>query len=130
TAACPQALDLGLSPGMVAAHARALVSGLEVLDAQPEADRMWLDRLALHTVRKWTPTAAVSGPDGLWFDLTGTTHLFGGEDRFCRRLLSFLKRLGFTARIAIAGTPGAAHAFARYGSTPITLLPQGHEAQA
>lgn len=130
TAACLQALELGLRPGMAAAHARALVGDLDVLDAEPDNDRAWLDRLALHAVRKWTPTAAVSGPDGLWFDLTGTTHLFGGEERFCRRLLGFLKRLGFTATIAIAGTPGAAHALARYGGQAISLLPPGHETEA
>lgn len=130
TAACPQALELGLRPGMVAAHARALVADMDVLDAEPDADRVWLDRIALHAVRKWTPIAAVSGPDGLWFDLTGTTHLFGGEDRFCRRLLVFLKRLGFSATIAIAGTPGAAFALARHGGVPITILPSGTEAEA
>lgn len=130
TSACPQALELGLRPGMAAAHARALVADLDVRDAEPDADRAWLDRIALHAARQWTPTASVSGPDGLWFDLTGTTHLFGGEDRFCRRLLAFLKRLGFTARIAVAGTPGAAHALARYGRDPIVLLGNGDEAQA
>nr|WP_255308820.1 DNA polymerase Y family protein [Sphingobium fuliginis] len=129
-AACPNALDLGLRPGMAAAHARVLVADLDVLDAEPAADRAWLDRMALHAVRKWTPTAAVSGIDGLWFDLTGTTHLFGGEERFCRRLLAFLKRLGFSATIAIAGTPGAAHALARHGGAPIILLPSGREAEA
>jgi protein ImuB len=129
-ATCPNALDMGLRPGMAAAHARALVADLDVLDAEPEADRAWLDRLALHAVRKWTPTASVSAPDGLWFDLTGTTHLFGGEERFCRRLLGFLKRLGFSASIAIAGTPGAAHALARYGGGSIILLPAGREAEA
>jgi len=134
TAACPLALELGLQPGMVAAHARALIADLDVRDADPEADRALLDRLALHAARQWTPTASVSeshsGPDGLWFDLTGTTHLFGGEARFCRKLLAFLKRLGFTARIAVAGTPGAAHALARYGSGAMTLLAPGTEAQA
>jgi protein ImuB len=130
TAACPVALEQGLRPGMAAAHARALVADLDVRDAEPEADRALLDRLALHAARQWTPTASVSGSDGLWFDLTGTTHLFGGEDRFCRRLLMFLKRLGFTARIAIAGTPGAAHALARFGANPVTLLGVGEEAQA
>jgi len=130
TAACPVALELGLRPGMAAAHARALVTDLEVRDAEPEADQAWLDRLALHAVAHWTPTACVSGPDGLWLDLTGTTHLFGGEARFCRRLLRFLERLGFTASVAIAGTPGAAHALARYGSEAITLLPNGAETQA
>ncbi|BBF70871.1 DUF6504 family protein [Sphingomonas bisphenolicum] len=130
TAASPRALELGLLPGMAAAHARALVADLDVRDAEPDADRAWLDRLALHAARQWTPTASVSGLDGLWFDLSGTTHLFGGEDHFCRRLLAFLKRLGFTARIAVAGTPGAAHALARFGGRPITLLAPGEEAQA
>ena len=130
TAACPVALELGLRPGMAAAHARALVTDLEVRDAQPEKDYALLDRLALHAVAHWTPTACVSGADGLWLDLTGTTHLFGGEARFCRRLLRVLEGLGFTARIAIAGTPGAAHALARYGNEAIILLPNGAEAQA
>ncbi len=130
TSACPVALELGLRPGMAAAHARALVTDLEVRDAEPDIDQAWLDRLALHAVAHWTPTACVSGADGLWLDFTGTTHLFGGEQRFCRRLLGFLKRLGFTARIAIAGTPGAAFALARYGSEAITILAEGSEAQA
>jgi len=130
TAACPIALDLGLAPGMAAAHARALVTDLDILDAATEADAAWLDRLALHAVRHWTPTAAVSGSDGLWLDLTGTTHLFGGEARFAARLRSFLRRLGFTARVAIAGTPGAAHALARYGGSATLVLPKGGESEA
>ncbi|MCF8707618.1 DNA polymerase Y family protein [Sphingobium sp. TKS] len=130
TAACPLALDLGLRPGMAAAHARALVTDLDVRDAEGEKDRALLDRLALHAIGRWTPTASVAAPDGLWLDLTGTTHLFGGEQRFCRRLLAFLRRLGFTATIAIAGTPGAAHALARYGGDAITVLPPGAETRA
>lgn len=129
-AACPLAFDLGLRTGMAAAHARALVTDLDVRDADLGEDRAWLDGLALHAVARWTPTASVSGADGLWLDLTGTTHLFGGEARFCRRLVRFLARLGFTASIAIAGTPGAAHALARYGGATITILPPGHETRA
>lgn len=128
TAACPHALALGLRPGMAAAHARALVVDLEVRDAEPEADRAWLERLALHAIGRWTPTASVSGNDGLWLDLTGTTHLFGGEERFCWRLLRFFRRLGFTVSVAIAGTPGAAHAIARYGRTLVSVIPPGGEA--
>ena len=128
--ACPVALSLGLTPGMVAAHARALVADLDVRDADPAGDQAWLDRLALHGATHWTPTASVSGDNGLWLELSGTTHLFGGEERFCRRLLRFLQRLGFTARIAIAGTPGAAHALARYGGRTILVLHPGTEATA
>ncbi len=130
TAACPVARDLGLRPGMAAAQARALVADLDVRDAELDADRAALDRLALHAVRHWTPTAAVSGEDGLWLDLTGTAHLFGGEARFCRRLSGLLSRLGLTARIAIAGTPGAAHALARFGTEKVLILPNGKEGEA
>ncbi|EJL23528.1 nucleotidyltransferase/DNA polymerase involved in DNA repair [Novosphingobium sp. AP12] len=130
TATCPAALELGLRPGMAAAHARALVSDLDVHDADRAADAAWLERLSLHAVRHWTPTASTCDPDGLWLDVTGTTHLFGGEARFCRRVLRFLQRLGFTASIAIAGTPGAAHALARFGGHAVTLLPPRAEALA
>lgn len=129
-AACPAALALGLAPGMAAAQARALVADLDVRRAEPERDRALLDALALHAARHWTPLASVSGPDGLWLDLAGTTHLFGGEARFCRRLLGFLARLGFTARIALAGTHGAAHALARFGRETVTLLEPGTESEA
>lgn len=130
TAACPVALALDLVPGMAAAHARALVGDLEVRDADPAGDQAWLDRLALHAVAHWTPVAAPSGMDGIWLDLTGTSHLHGGEARFCTRVLRFLGRLGFTGRLAIAGTPGAAHALARFGGEAVTLLPPGGEAAA
>lgn len=128
-AACPGALDLGLRPGMAAAHARALVPDLDVRDADPTSDRALLDRLALHAVGHWTPISSVADPDGLWLDRSGTTHLFGGEERFCRRLLRFLHRIGFTGKIAIAGTPGAAHALARYSGAALTILPPGVETQ-
>lgn len=130
TAACPVALALDLLPGMAAAHARALVGDLEVRDADPAGDRAWLDRLALHAVGHWTPVASTSGMDGIWLDLTGTSHLHGGEARFCARVLRFLARLGFTGRLAIAGTPGAAHALARFGGEAVTLLAPGGEAAA
>lgn len=130
TASCPLALELGLRRGMAAAHARALVGDLDVRDAEPEKDRGFLDRLALHAVAHWTPNASVSEPDGLWLDLTGTTHLFGGEERYCRRLIRFLQRLGYTVAVAIAGSPGAAHALARYGGDAIIVLPAGRETEA
>ncbi|WP_404337717.1 DUF6504 family protein [Sphingomonas sp. MMS12-HWE2-04] len=130
TAACPVALSLDLLPGMAAAHARALIADLDVHEADAEGDRDWLGRLALHAVGHWTPVASVSGADGIWLDVTGTTHLFGGEERFCRRVLRFLARLGFTGRIAIAGAPGAAHALARYGGEAVAILKPGAEVTA
>lgn len=129
SAGCPAALALGLTPGMAVTQARALVPELDIRPAEPAADAALLDQLVLHAVRHWTPTAAVSGADGIWLDLTGVTHLFGGEDRFCARLLAFCGRLRLTARVAVAGTPGAAHALARFGRRTIEQIEAGCEAQ-
>jgi len=115
---------------MALTKARILVSGLDVRPADPEGDAAWLARLGRFAARRWTPRAALSGPDGLWLDLTGTAHLFGGEKRMCARILAFCARLGFSARIAVAGTAGAAHALARFGGGPLLLCPSGREADA
>ncbi len=129
-AACPVAEALGLLPGMAATQARALVPDLEVVDSQLEKDAAFLERLAVFAARRWTPRAAVSGDDGLWLDLSGVAHLFGGEENMCRRILRFLVRLGFDARIAVAGTFGAAHALVRYGNCDLRLCPAHDEAEA
>ena len=121
-AACTGAQALGIHPGMAATHARALVSDLDFRPAEPEVAAALLDRLALLAVRRWSPIAAVSPPDGLWIDLSGCAHLHGGEERFCRRLLAFCRRAGFTARVAVADTAGAAHALARFGKEDLVRV--------
>jgi protein ImuB len=127
-AASPEARALGLQPGMAVSQARALVPGLDVRDHDPAADVDVLTRLALFAARRWTPRAAVSPPDGLFLDLGGVAHLFGGEEAMCRRIVRFCERAGFAARIAVAGTPGAAHALARFGGGG--LCPAGGEPEA
>lgn len=129
-AACPSAMALGLTPGMAVTQARALIPDLDIRPADRVADAALLADLALHAVRHWTPTACVSSDDGLWLDLTGVAHLHGGEARFCQRLIRFCRRFGLTARVAVAGTPGAAHALARFGRDTLRLVPGGQEAQA
>jgi protein ImuB len=129
-AACAQAMAQGLAPGMPLTQARALFPGLKIHDADPAGDAAFLQRLALLAARRWTPRAAVADEHGLFLDLSGVTHLFGGEERMCARVLTVCTRLGLTARIAVAGTYGAAHALARHVRQPISLCPQGGEAEA
>lgn len=129
-AACAAASRLGIHAGMAATHARALVSDLDFRPADPDSDARLLDRLALLAVRRWSPIAAAAPPDGLWLDLTGCDHLHGGEKRFCERLLAFCRRAGFTARVAIADTPGAAHALARFAPGDLTIVPPGATVRA
>jgi protein ImuB len=127
--ACERAQAMGLTPGMPATQARALFPGLDIHDADPGGDAALLTRLALFAARRWTPRAAVSGPDGLWLDLSGVAHLFGGEERMCRRIVAFCARMGLAARIAVADTFGAAHALVRHRRDPVTLCPPGRQTE-
>ena len=104
---------LGLRIGMALAHAVAVVPGLTVVEAEPEADIAALHRLAFWC-RRYTPLAAPDPPDGLWLDITGAAHLFGSEAALADNLVARLGRNGFMAYAAVADTTGAAHAAARH----------------
>ncbi|TIV88933.1 MAG: DNA polymerase Y family protein, partial [Mesorhizobium sp.] len=69
----------GLRIGMPASKAQAVVPGLIVHDAEPDADAMALGRLALWALRRYAPIVAADPPDGLVIDTTGADHLHGGE---------------------------------------------------
>lgn len=129
-AACPRARALGLSPGMAMTQARAMVSGLDIRPADPEGDLAALRRLAVFAARRWSPVTALSGADGLLLDLTGTAHLFGGEDAMARRMVRLLARAGFTGHVAVADTAAAAWALVRHGRERVTICPPGDQAAA
>ena len=120
-AACPDARALGLYPGQTVAHAQALVPGLAVTEAEPDADAAALGRLAQACLR-YAPLTTPDPPDGILIETTGCDHLFGGEPPMLADLLGRLERAGFSARAAVAGTPGAAHALARFAAQDATVL--------
>ncbi len=123
------AAQAGLYPGMPVAQAQALVPDLTVREARPEEDAQALRRLAGWCLR-YAPLAAAAGPDGVWIDVTGSAHLQGGETRLLRDLVSRLLAQGFAARAAVADTPGAAHAMARFGGQDIAVVPSGGQRAA
>ncbi|MBX3531497.1 MAG: DNA polymerase Y family protein [Rhizobiaceae bacterium] len=104
---------LGLKPGLGVADARAMHSCLDVVEADPVADRRCLESLA-DWCDRYTPLTALDGDDGLFLDITGCTHLFGGEEAMLRDVLARLRRQGFDTRGAVASTVGAAWAAARF----------------
>ena len=110
------AAALGLHAGMPLAQAQALVPGLEagMHPAEPEADAAALGRLAAWCLR-YAPLSAADAPDGIWLDVTGCAHLHGGETKLLRDLVGRLAAQGIAAHAAVADTPGAAHAVARFG---------------
>ncbi|WP_084246184.1 Y-family DNA polymerase [Rhodoplanes sp. Z2-YC6860] len=112
------AARLRLKTDMPLADARAMYPSLPVFEADFEADRKLLEAVA-DWCDRYTPLVGLDSPDGLFLDITGCAHLFKGEAALARDLLMRLRRQGFAARVAVADTPGAAWAVARYGEQGI-----------
>lgn len=105
---------MGLSQGMTLADARARAPDIRVVVHRPEADAVLLKRVLLDFGR-FTPMAATDGPDGLALDVTGCAHLFGGEAGMVEAVAARARGVRLEVRLALAGTPEAARALARFG---------------
>jgi protein ImuB len=116
-----------LKRGQGVAEARAMHPHLDVLTADPSADQAFLSGLA-DWCDRYTPLVAYSGTDGLALDITGCTHLHGGEKALLDDVLSRLFRLGIEARGAIAASPGLAWALSRFADDGVVA--PGDEAAA
>lgn len=114
TAANGRARALGAYPGMALSDARAGIASLSVHQAQPRHDLALLMRLGRWAGR-YGPARNRLGSDGLWIDIRGVAHLFGGEGGLLADLVSRLAASGLTARVGLADTLGAAWALARHG---------------
>ena len=134
----------GVRPGQSLADARSLCPALKAVEADPAAD----SRLLLHLARwcaRYTPWVAPEAPAGddppapnrfgtaqseaaLLLDISGCAHLADGEEMLSGNLANRLKDFGFTARCAIADTPGAARAWARCGDPLHSVVPAGAQA--
>lgn len=108
----------GLSRGQTQADARAILPALEGRPADPDGDLKALEALAVWAER-WSPSvtvdASTDGLEGLFLDITGAAHLFGGEAGFLEQIERRMASAGVRARAAIAPTPGCAWAIARHG---------------
>ncbi|MGZ3275929.1 MAG: Y-family DNA polymerase [Caulobacteraceae bacterium] len=128
----------GLRPGQSHADARAIAPGLVSASAEPEEERRALKALALWFER-FSPLVAVDaglpeetscGQEGLLIDMTGGAHLFGGEAALLEEMLRRLEAAGVPARAAMADTPGAAFALARWSGLPTAIAPPGKTREA
>lgn len=122
----------GAVPGLPLADARALVPALHTAAADPAGDRRALERLA-DWCGRYTPWTAVDEGGGIWLDIGGCAHLFGGEQALLADLTARLGRLGFGAVAAVADTPGGAWAAARFAALDehaTVVVPVGDVARA
>lgn len=119
-----EARTQGLYPGQPLRDAHAMCAALVARARNTPAERVFLGAL-----RRWagrfSPWVAEQGADGLVIDLTGSAHLFGGEEGVVRAVEEDCTDAGLSVRAAIADTVGAAWAVARYGGQPVQSVRSG-----
>lgn len=113
TALRPELIGSGFYVGMGLADARALRPDLHCPPAEPAADHEALIALAQWCGR-YSPRTQADPPDGLWLDIAGSAHLFGGEMDLLADIVKRLNHIGFSARVALADSLAAAWALARF----------------
>jgi len=117
-----------LTSGMLLASARAAYPSLITSPLDAAGDERFFAAI-LAWCRRYTPLVArdgqggSNGRDGVFLDITGCAHLFGGEQTMLEGLLSRLTQFGLSVRAGLAGTPGAAWALARYGGKDVIIAP-------
>ncbi len=104
-----------------------MVQPLTVLAADEKADAALLENIA-DWCDRFTPLVTLDPPYGLYLDITGAAHLFGGETAMLALVREKIAAQGFTVRAAIAGTSLSARALARFAHG--TIVPPGAEAAA
>src|SRR5882757_7740631 len=112
------AARLGLEIGQPLANARAICPELTVFDADEASDRRTLDDIA-DWCDRFTPLVALDPPHGLFLDIAGCAHLFGGEAALLRMVCGALSGQGFAVSAAIAGTSVCARTLTRCTSGKI-----------
>ncbi len=121
------AVRAGLSIGLPLANARAICPELTVYDADEVADRKTLEDIA-DWCDRFTPSVALDPPHGLYLDITGCAHLFGGERALLQIVVGALSRRGFAVSAAIAATAVCARTLTRHACGKIVA--DGEEAEA
>ena len=130
-----EAEKIGIRPGMSLADARDILPNLNVKSANLNADRLILEKIRSFCERYspltsiddsgskrkrrnngYSPAIEDSNSAGISIDVTGCTHLFGGEEKMLTDMVERIKRLGFSVHAAIAETKRAAWALSHYGT--------------
>jgi protein ImuB len=125
TALTDEARGYGVTEGMTVADARVIAPDLRVFDVKPGRNLKLLAGLAEWCLR-YTPLVQPDPPDGLLLDITGCTHLKGGDKAYLQEIVARLKTLGYDVRPAIADTIGAAWGVARCATSGLVVPEGGH----
>lgn len=118
------ARDAGLQVGQSIPDARAICTALLTQPCDPIREDLMLRALG-RWADKLSPIVSLDKPDGLFLDVTGCAHLFGGEEAMIDHANKALDDMRITPRIGVADTKSGAWAMAKYSQRSAQIAPIG-----
>ena len=103
----------GLVCDMALSDALVLCPSLATSQAAPQEDARKLLQLA-NWCERYSPLSNVHDDNSLWIDVTGSTHLFAGEQGLLATISKDFDQQGYTVKIALAGSFAAAFALSHF----------------
>ena len=113
TSLCSVAQSKGIFAGQSLRDASAICPNLFIKIQNSHAENQFLKGICRWS-SKFSPWIAIEGDTGLIMDITGCSHLFGGENKMIKHILLAYDEIGLTSKIGCADTVGAAWALSRY----------------
>jgi len=120
TAANTLAEQEGIYNGLAVADAKAIFPDLKVHDDKADLGEKILKALAKYCIR-YCPIVAIDPPDGLILDVTGCSHLWGGDLLYTTTIINRFKSFGYDVKAGIADTIGAAWAITHFDEREIVI---------
>lgn len=112
------AASLGVRVGQTVTEAQAIAARLSVYRLSLGRVEQELARIA-EVAMSFGATVSFAAPDTVWVDVTGSSHLFGGEIALAAELSAKIRHLGHRCRLVIAGGPTLARAMARHAEVGV-----------
>jgi len=119
------AFAAGIRDGHLISAALALVPKLRMRERDCEVETRALAQLATWALT-FTPNASLAPPDAVLAEIGGSLRLFRGLPQLVARLVAGAQALGYTPRIGLAPTPGAALLCARSSRTQPVIAAAPH----
>jgi protein ImuB len=120
TAANSLAEQEGIHTGIAVADARAIFPDLKVLNDKPGLAEKLLKALARYCIR-YTPIVSIDAADGLILDVTGCSHLWGGDHIYITTIINRFRSFGYDVKAGMADTIGAAWAITHFDESVIVI---------
>ena len=78
-------------------------------------------------LKKFSPWISTKREKSLLVNITGCSHLFGGEERLAKEIILEVKKMGFTSNVGIGSSPSAAIAATIFKSSYYNSIEKSHE---